>query len=265
MTWTLFASTLHQRRKPLLWFVVGLASYSVMMAWYYPIMQSSGYQELIQEMPKEMIEFFAGSGADLTTFGGYIATEYLGFMWVLIIASAAILFATKSMSSEIASGTMELVLAQPVPRRTLVLVRLGAMLVYLVVLVAATILPLYAGGLMQDVGLDVGNLALLSGACLLFSIAIGAVSMAVSAASNDSGKPAGIVGGALATMWLLAFLAGSVTWAEKLNPINLFHYWQPAAIIDKGTTDAGMWWFYGALALVGAVAAVVVFSRRDVS
>jgi ABC-type Na+ transport system ATPase subunit NatA len=117
----------------------------------------------------------------------------------------------------------------------------------------------------QDVTMDVGNLAVLSGAALLLSIAIGTVSMAVSAASNDSGNPAAIVGGALAAMWLLGFLAGSVEWAEKLNPVNLFHYWQPATIINKGTADAGMWWFYGGLALVGAVAAVAVFSRRDVS
>jgi ABC-2 type transport system permease protein len=265
MTWTLFASTLHQRRKPLLWYAVGLAAYSVVMVWFYPIMQSTGYQDLVREMPKEMVEFLAGSGADLTTFGGYMATEYLGFMWVLIIASAAILFATKSVSGEIASGTMELVLAQPVPRRTLVLVRLGALVVYLTILMAATVVPLYIGGVLQDVTMDVGNLAVLSGAGLLLSIAIGTVSMAVSAASNDSGKPAAIVGGALAAMWLLGFLAGSVEWAEKLNPVNLFHYWQPATIINKGTADAGMWWFYGGLALVGAVAAVAVFSRRDVS
>jgi ABC-2 type transport system permease protein len=265
MTWTLFRAALHQRRSSLLWFSVGLISYSAFVGWYYPMLANSGIQAYLDSFPKELIELFAGSMVDMSTFGGYAATEYLGFMWVLIIASAVILFATKCLSGEVASGTMELVLAQPVPRRTLVVVRFGAMLVYVAVLVAATVLPLRAGAVWQDVTVDVGNLAVFSAAGFLLAAAIGAVTMAIAAVSSDSGKPAGIVGGALGAMWLLLFLSGNVTWAEKLNPINVFHYWAPATMVNEGTASAGMWWFYGGLAAVGAIAAVVLFSRRDVA
>jgi ABC-2 type transport system permease protein len=264
MTWTLFNAALHQRRSALLWFSVGLVSYSAFVGWYYPMM-AEGTAEYMNSLPKELIALMAGSAVDMTTFGGYAATEYLGFMWVLIIASAAIIFATKCLSGEIASGTMELALAQPVPRRKLVVVRFGAMLVYLAILMVATVLPLYAGAVWQDIEVDTGNLLLLSGAGFLLALAIGAVTMAISAVSRDSGRPAGIVGGALGAMWLLLFLSGNVEWAEKLNAVNLFHYWAPAEIINEGVVHASAWWYYGVVAVVGVVAAVALFSRRDVS
>lgn len=265
MTWTLFRSALYQRRTALFWFAVSFISYSVMITWYFPLMAGVDYEELIESFPPEIIEAFAGSATDLGSFGGFMATEYLGLIWVLIIAAAAIAFATKSLSSEVAAGTMELVLSQPVRRRGVVLVRWLAMVVFLALLVLATTVPIYLAALWQDITVDVGNLALFSAAGLLLALAIGGLAFALSAVSSESAKPASIVGGLLGIMWVLSFLAGQAEWAEALNPVNLFHYWDAAQILNEGTTPEGMWVVYGIVALAGLVFSVIAFGRRDVT
>ena len=93
MIWTLFRSALYQRRTALLWFAVSLVTYSVLITWYYPLMATVNYKELLSSFPPEMIEAFAGSATDLGSFGGFMATEYLGLIWVLIAGAAAIAFA----------------------------------------------------------------------------------------------------------------------------------------------------------------------------
>jgi ABC-2 type transport system permease protein len=212
-----------------------------------------------------MLEAFAGSVIDLNTFGGFMATEYLGLIWVLIAGAAAIAFACKSLSSEVGAGTMEVVLAQPVPRRTLVFVRWLAMAVYLAALVLATTVPIYLTALWQDVAVDAGNLVLLSGAQFVLALAIGGLAFAFASVSSESAKPASMVGGLLGVMWVLSFLAGNMKWAEALNPVNLFHYWNAASILNSGTVPSGMWVVYGILALGGLAFALFAFGRRDVA
>ena len=263
--WAIFRSSLYQRRTATLWFSLSVAAYSVLIAWYYPMIEKVDYEKLLESFPPEMIELFAGDAADLSTFGGFLATEYLGLIWVAIIAGLAISLATKALSGEVAQGTMELILTQPVDRMVLVVARWAAMAVNLAVVCLATTLPLWAAAKWQDISVDVGHLMALTGVGLLLGLAIGGIAYALAAFSNDSGKPAGLVAGLLVAMWLIAFMAGQAEWAEALNPVNLLHYWNPARLVEKGTVETGALIAYSVTALAGFAIALVGFTRRDVS
>lgn len=265
MSWHVLKSTLYQRRTALLWYAVGLVSYSVMIVWYFPSLSKVNLEELLTSFPPEMLDFFAGSAVDMGTFGGYLAVEYLGFMWVLIMAAAAITFATKCLSGEVAAGTMELVLSQPVGRRTIVITRWVAMAAYLFVLMLATTVPIWLTAHALDIAVDAGNIVLLTVVGFLLSLAIGSLAFALSSVSSESGRPAGIVGGVLGAMWVVSFMSENAKWAEALNPVNLFHYWEPARLLEEGTASAGAWWFFGALSVIGLVAAVLGFAKRDIA
>jgi ABC-2 type transport system permease protein len=264
MAWTLFSRTLYQRRTALLWYSMGLVTYSAFIVWYYPFMRTSGIQEYLKSFPKELVEAFAGSSVSLTSVGGFLATEYLGLVWVAIVAAAVISFATKSLSSELSGGTMELLLSQPVPRTLLVVVRWLAMAVYSAVLLLSTTVPIYLAALWRDVTVDVHGLVLVTLVGFLLVMAIGGIAYALAALFRESGRPAGIIAGVLVAMWLLSFMAANLKWAKSLNVINLFHYWEPARMLDKATASASAWIVYGVLALLGPVVAAVIFSRRDV-
>lgn len=265
VNWHLLKATLYQRRTALFWYSVSLMTYSVMIVWYFPLIATMDLQSLINTLPPEIIAFFAGTNTSLFTLGGFLATEYTGFVWVLIMAAAGITFAVKSYSSEIDAGTMELLLAQPISRRKLSVTRSVALVVFLAILVVSTVVPIQLTAMAVDVKYDAGNLWLFAAVGLLLSLAISGIAMLAASASRESGKPAGIVGGVLGVMWVLHFLAASVEWAKSLEVINLFKYWDSATIIDKGTVAGSAWFVLGGVALASLVASVFVFGRRDVA
>lgn len=265
MNWTLFRATLHQRRTAMLWYAIGLVSYSVFIVAYYPTMQKIDITAYMANFPKELVAFFAGSLTELTTIGGYLATEYLGFIWVLIIAAAGITFATKALSSEIDAGTMELLMSQPLSRRTLVSTRAMALAFFLAVQLLATTVPIWLTARVVDVKVDAGNLAILAVGGFLMALALSGVAFLFSSASRESGKPAAIVGGVLGVMWILHFMATNSTWAEKLEVVNIFKYWRPAELIEEGTMPTEAWFVLGGVAIITLVASVFVFARRDVT
>ena len=265
MSWTLFTRTLYQRRTALLWYSVSLIAYSLFVSWYFPYLERMNITQYLNAFPKELIDAFAGSsGVSLSTFGGYTATEYLGVIWVLIIAAAAISFSTKAISSEVAGGTMELLLAQPISRRVLVFTRWVAMIVYVGLLALATTAPLYFGAVWRDVDVVGAHFVLLTVAAWCFAVALGSAALGLSAVFNESSRAAAIIGGTLGVMWLLSFMSANLEWAKALNPVNVFHWWEPARMIDKGTVAAGSWGLYAALILAGLATALIVFPRRDV-
>jgi len=265
VNWPLLRATLHQRRTAMLWYAVGLITYSVFIVWYYPMMQKIDIESLMAQFPKELITFFAGSVTQLTTLGGYLATEYLGFVWVIIIAAAGITFATRCLSSEIDAGTMELILSQPISRRAVVATRAVALALFLAVQLLATTVPIWLTALVIDVEVDAGNLAVLTAGGFLLALAISGVAYLFSAASRESGKPAAILGGILGVMWVLHFMAANAEWAEALEVVNIFKYWQPAELVEQGSMPPEAWWVLGGIALVSLAASVFVFARRDVT
>lgn len=260
----LFLGTLRQRWLSLFWFVFTLVAYGWMMAWYWPLMGES-YSELIESMPPELIQAFAGADVDLATLGGFMQTEYLGIMWIGIVGSALILFSAKAIAGEIGAGTMELLLSQPISRMKLVLVRIAALFTWVIVLALATVAPIQVFGPAYDIDLPMRRYVLLYLAAIVFMLAVGGIAFLVSAATRDGGKPAAVTGGLLGVMWVIHAIAGLADFAEALEPFNLLKYWQPATIIDKGTVAPETWWVLGSVAVVSLAASVFVFLRRDVA
>lgn len=264
MSINLLLGTLRQRSLSLFWYVFTLVAYGWMMVWYWPLMGES-YSQLIESMPPELIQAFAGANVDLTTVGGFMQTEYLGIMWIGIAGSALILFASKAVAGEIGSGTMELLLTQPISRLRFVSTRIAGLVVWVAALCVATVAPIQLLGPTYDIDLPAERYLLLYGLSAVFMLAIGGIAFLVSAASRDGGKPAAVTGGLLGAMWVLHAIAGLADFAESLEPFNLLKYWQPASIIDKGTVSPESWWVLGMVALVTLFASVVVFVRRDVA
>lgn len=263
MSWTLLKGTLYQRRTGLIWYSVGLASYAAMMAWFYEYLAKVDIESYLKMFPKGFIEFFAGSAISMSTFGGFVSAEFMGFMWVLIAGAAIMTYAVKAISGEIGGQTMELLLTQPLSRSALVLTRIVGMLVVDALIVVATVVPMWLVVLWRGYeGIHFGALA---GVAFLLLAAVGGVTLAASSASRSAARPAGIVGGLLGVMWMTHALRDLADWADSLEVVNLFRYWEPARLMNEGTTMASAWWVLGAIAVVSCAVAVVIFARRDVT
>ncbi|NLT36367.1 MAG: ABC transporter permease subunit [Gaiellales bacterium] len=265
MSWTLLRGTLHQRRASIFWFCIGLVLYSWLMTWFYPKIGGGRYAEMIQSLPPEVLVIFGGTEVPFASLGGYFQTEYLGLMWMIIVAAAVVLFAGRAFSGEVGAGTMELLLAQPISRLQLALTRVAAFVGYTVVLSAASFVPIQAFGPAYGIELGAKTFWTLFAFGTLFMLAVGGLAMLLSAVFRDSGRPSGIAAGLLVVFWI-ADLVSSVSKAARFfDPINLVSYWQPGKIINGESISPRAWWIYGLVGALSLAAAVVLFRRRDVA
>jgi len=177
MSWTLLRATLHQRRASMLWFSVGLVFYSWLMVWFWPQIGGGQYAELVENMPPEMLALFGGNDISFASMGGYFQTEYLGLMWMVIVGCAIVMYGVGSLAGDIGRGTMELTLSQPISRLTVVLTRIAVLVVYVLILAAATFVPIQVFGPTYDVDLTATTFWLLFALGSLFMLALGGISM----------------------------------------------------------------------------------------
>lgn len=265
MSWTLLRGTLHQRRAPIFWFCVGLVLYSWLMTWFYPKIGGGQYAEMIESLPPEMIAIFGGTEVPFASMGGYFQTEYLGLMWMIIVAAAVVLFAGRAFSGEVGAGTMELLLAQPISRLRLALTRVVAFVGYALLLSAASFVPIQIFGPVYSIELGAKTFWTLFAFGTLFMLAVGGLAMLLSAVFRDSGRPSGITAGVLLLLWIADLVSNFSEAARFLDPINLVSYWQPGKIINGETVPPQAWWIYAVVGVVSLAAAVLVFRRRDVA
>lgn len=264
MSWTLLKATVHQHRTSMFWFAVGLVSYAWMMTWFYPTIGEE-YGKMIETFPPELLAVFGGSEVPFSSLGGYFQTEYLGIMWILIVSSAVIIYASRTFAGEIAAGTMEFVLSQPVSRVKVALTRVAVLVLYALVLAAASFVPLEVFGPTYDISLGWDVTGVLIAFGTLFILAVGGFAMLLSAIFWGGGKPGAIAAAVLGTLWIADLLSDASEAAEALDPVNIIAYWQPGLLINGDQVASEAWWLYGSIALVTLAAAVFIFSRRDVA
>lgn len=265
MSWTVIRGTVHQFRTSIFWFSLGLVFYAWMMTWFYPQIGGGQYAEMVEQMPEEMLALFGGTEVSFASLGGYFQTEYLGLMWIVIVASALIIYAARAFAGEIAAGTMELVLAQPVSRIRVAISRVVVLVVYAATLAASSFAPIMIFGPKYDIDLSWDVFWTLCGFAMLFMLAVGGVAMLLSAVFRGGGKPGAITAGVLMVLWIADITSGASEVSESLDPINIVSYWQPGRIINGDAIAAEAWWLYGILAAISLLAAVLIFSRRDVA
>lgn len=264
MSWTLLRGTLHQRRTAIFWFCTSLVLYSWMMVWFWDQMGSQ-LGQMVENYPPELLAMFGGDEVSFATLGGFFQLEYLGLMWMIIIASAVVLFAGKMFSGEIGGGTMELLLAQPLSRAQVAITRVVAFIGYALLLNISTFVPIQLLGGAYQVELSAETFWTVFALGMLFTLAIGGFAMLLSSMFRESGRAGAIAAGVLLLFWIADMVGNVSEAAEVLDPVNIVSYWQPGKIINGSSAPAESWWLYGIIAVVTLIGSVVIFSRRDVA
>ncbi len=230
------ARTLREMRWTIFWFGVGLALYGAAMVLLYP--QFEDYlEEVAATYPEGILDFFGGG--DITTPQGFLTLEYHTFA-VIIMMIFALVVATGALAGEEGRGTAETLLAQPLPRRRIIVEKALAVLSG-AVLVCAIIC---AGWLMSVPFVDFhGELTLIDliGATfgMLPTVALfTALGFSLGAVAPSRGFAAGILVALAVAAYLVASLAQVVQpieWARFLSP---YHYSDGS----RWLIDGPVWW-----------------------
>jgi ABC-2 type transport system permease protein len=264
MNGALFGHLWRSQRTKLLVVGVAIAAWSVFL----PIIYGSFGQQIKQVVdsgiiPKQLLNF---GGGDPFTLAGSIALGYIHPIAIILVSIFAIGFTVSAVAGERQRGTLEVVLARPVSRRSLYVTELVAALLFIgIVLLAAiagTLIGSAIAGVSNELAVDRLPILWLNGVLLWGAFATIALAASV---SFDRLTPAlGVTLAIVVVSYFLDILGSLWPDAQGLQPYSLFHYLKAREILT-GTVDP---FGFVVLAVVGVIAigwALIVFPRRDLA
>ncbi len=221
---SVFLKTLYDQRKAILGWGLGLGALAYFTLLLYPSIQKAGalYDQMLQSFPPEALAFL-GNIRSFTTMDGYMTGSLLSYL-PLVLAIYAIGAAVGLITGEIESGTMDILLAHPIPRWRVVLEKYAALVAALTAICLIFGLSMLAGGLTVGADVPPGRWMLAGLHLLPLTLLYGTVAFALACAIR--GRAAAV---ATATALVVGgyILNGLVPFSEHLQPLEKWtvYYW----------------------------------------
>lgn len=240
-----------------------VAIYGVAVAAVYPTVVETAelFEPYLDMVPQGLLEAFEMSGG-ITSPGAYFGSQYFQ-VWVIVAAMLAIGLGTRGAAAENAAGTIEIPLSAPLSRSRYLATTIVTQVLDVALLAGVAVVSVVAVGPLIDVSFDLRAFAWVGVLSFALGCAIAGVSTLVSVVTLDRARSIGFGALVLILMYLfivVALLEPSVDW---LRYLSAFHYYRPAAVIDRGVSPLGETALFGAIALGSWGLAVWRFRTRD--
>lgn len=264
MNGTLFRQTLRANRVRLLVISVAMALWGSLMPLVYSQFGAQFRQMMDSGLIPEQLTNFGGG--DIFSLAGSIAVGFIHPIALVLSSVFAVGFTTAAVAGERQRGTLEVLLARPLSRRTVYVTLFAATLLFIGIVMAAFLL----GAVISTVANGVGGelvasrvpLVWLNG--LLLFTAIGAIGLAASVSFDRLSPAIGLTIAIVIVSYFLEILGSLWPDAKGLQPYSLFHYFQPRAVLS-GDVEPINFVLLGGVAAIAILAALVIFPRRDLA
>ena len=229
----------------------------------YPEMESQMNE--ISGMFSEMGSFSAAFGMDRVNFGEFMGIFAVECGNVLGLGGALFgaLLGIGALAGEEKEGTAEFLLTHPVSRRSVLLQKLGAVLLQILILNGAVLGISLVSALLVGEAPEGKTFVLLFLAYLILQMEIASTCFGISAFLSRGGQGLGL--GIAALAYFLNIIANLTEDAGFLKYITPFGYAEGADIVAEGSLNSGYLAAGIALALLGIGAAFVWYQRKDIA
>jgi ABC-2 type transport system permease protein len=260
----LLAQTWWSQRIKLVVVCIGLAVWSALLPVVYGTFGQT-FKSIIDSglIPKQLMQF---GGGDIFSLSGAMALGAIHPISLILNSIFAAGFSTSAFAGERQRGTLEVLLARPISRRTAYLTLLVAVLGFVAVAVIASIVGAAIGAVIAGVagGLVPARLPLLwLNAVLLFG-AIAAVGLAASVSFDRLTPAIGLTVAFTVVSYVLEVLGSLWPDAQGLQRYSVFHYFDAKQVLE-GNVVAGNFIVLAGVAAVAIGWALVEFPRRDLA
>ncbi len=256
-----------ERRRGLIWWAIGIIVLVGVEIVFYPTIRDNGAElvKAMEKMPKEMMALFSSGDVDsIVTPAGYLQSQLFTLMLPMLAMIYTIGLGARSIAGEEEARTLDMLLANPIPRRRVVLQSFGALALLalglgLVMLIAVL---LVAAGVGMDIGADKVAAACLT--LVMVALVFGSLALALGAATGKRALSIGVTAALAIGTYLVQQLAPQVEALQPLQKLSPFYYANSGNPLRNGVN----WLDMGVLAAIIAVlvgSAVVTFERRDVA
>ena len=264
MNLALLAHTWRSQRIKLAIVCLGLAIWSALLPIVYGTFGQT-FKSIIDSglIPKELTQF---GGGDIFSLSGSLALGAIHPISLILNSIFAAGFATSAVAGERQRGTLEVLLARPLSRRTVYVTLLIAVLGFVAVAALASIVGAAIGAAVAGVAGELvpGRLPLFwLNEVLLFG-AIAAVGLAASVSFDRLTPAIGITVGFTVVSYFLEVLGTFWPDAKGLQAYSVFHYFDAKQVLE-GNVATGNLLLLAAVAAVAIGWALVEFPRRDLA
>jgi beta-exotoxin I transport system permease protein len=261
---TLFGKRLWDRRRSILWWLAGLAALVLLTVAFYPTIhdQQEDYTKIFESMDDLASMFGVSDIAQLAEPAGYVTSQIYANVFPIVLFVFGIGFGAAAVAGEEERRTMDLLLTQPISRRSLVLQSFASMAVLLAVLCGAVFVLLLGANGPTGLELSVNGLLAATVGSWLLGMAFGVLALAVGAATGRRGLAIGIGAGAAVASFVLFGLAPLSSTTEALQVVSPFYWFLGGEPVANGFDPM----FLGLVVLIAALLGISVwsFERRDV-
>lgn len=251
-----------QTRSAAIWGLL-FGIFGVMMVSIFPAMADGpALEELADSYPKGFLE--AAGVEDITIMGtieGFLETQIFGLIVPLVLPFFAILAAARAIAGAEETGTLDVLMGNPLPRWQLVVAYFVTTAVSLAGVLAIFGLFLWGSAQFIDAELTLGATA--GGVFGVWPLCVffGGLAMLCSAIFHRRILAIGVSGAVLFGMYVLDVLGGLVEELEGVRNLSaIYHYGSPMIDGIDWTSFAGL----TAAALIFVILAIVAFRRRDI-
>jgi beta-exotoxin I transport system permease protein len=264
--WEVTRQALRAARRSLVIWSVAFAGLIALYAVIWPSVRgNTSWRNLFDTLPQTYRALFTASGTiDLSTAGGYLGVELMGFMGPALIAVYAITAGAATIAGEEDRGGLEVTLSAPVSRARVFAERCTALTAGIAALMIAAGAALWIFSAMLGMGLGLGAIASAVAALGIFGLFAGAVAIAVGAATGSPAAARGVAALVTVASYLINALAQVTTALRPARPISPYYLVLGNEPLAHGLRPTGA---LAVLAAVAAIAAVggILFARRDLT
>jgi ABC-2 type transport system permease protein len=256
--------TLRDQRRAMLWWVIGLLAVAAYLAVLYPsIANTPSYNQMLQAWPKGIVASVMGEFPDYSTPEGYLNSTTYFMMVPLLFIAFAVGLGANAIAGEEEHGTLDLLLANPLPRWRVVLDKFAALVVLTLGLGAALWLGLAVGGAVVGMEVNLSGLAAVTLSAVLLGVAFGALALAVGSATGKRGLSTALAAAVGVAAYFINSLAPVVEGLQAYRRLSLLYYYIGADPLRNGLNLGHAAVLVGVTLVLLAVA-VLAFQRRDV-
>jgi ABC-2 type transport system permease protein len=262
---SVFAKVVHDQWRVVLGWAAFCAIWPAMYIGLYPsIGRFVDLQHIMDQLPPAMKQLLSLTDAGIGTPAGFLNAELFTFISPLLILAYTVAIGSSATAGEEERGTMDLLLANPIPRWRVVVDKAIAMVIGSVVIGVMMWLGAAIGATLAKVDIDLGLVAQALASVILLGLAFGMFALALGAITGRRSASAAIaLMVAIASFFLNAF-GLLVDWLGPWRPVSPFYHYIGNNPLTNGL-DPEHAAVLVAIAVVSAAVAVVAFERRDLA
>jgi ABC-2 type transport system permease protein len=262
---SVFLKVVHDQWRIVLGWAAFAGIWPAMYVALYPSIGALGeMQRMLEQFPPAIREFFASSSLDLSSPEGFLNMELFTFVAPLLVLAYTVVVGGGATAGEEERGTMDLLLANPIPRWRIVVEKSIAFVIGTIVIGLGMWVGAAAGAVAVGIDLDLWLVGQAIVSSLLLGFALGGLALALGALTGRRWLAAGVSLMVAIAGFFLNGLGALVAWLEPWRPLSPFYHYIANDPLSNGL-DPGHALVLVAWAIVGTAVAVVAFERRDLA